>query len=68
MASSAQVYHREGQVLINAETGEVESTENRCPTYRELRTHGQFVVSMAGAAYDAQVERLTRNSPSGGVH
>jgi hypothetical protein len=34
----------------------------------QLRTHGQFVVSMAGAAYDAQVERLTRSSPSGGVH
>jgi len=35
---------------------------------RSYRRGGQFVVSMAGVAYHAQVERLNRKSPSGGVH
>jgi hypothetical protein len=29
-------------------------------TYQDLRRNSQFVVSMAGAAYDAQVEGLNR--------
>ena len=61
-----------GQSLVNAvivESGIHPKVDSgTCPTYQGLLRRGQFVVAMAGAAYDAQVERLARNSPSGGVH
>ncbi len=41
-------------------TGEVLFPLDGDATCRDLRRGSQFVVSMAGAAYDAQVERLNR--------
>ena len=43
----------------------VPNIESRC---NQLKLGHPLVVSMAGAAYDAQVERLNRKSRSGGVH